>query len=115
MIRRSPRFTRTDTLFPYPTLVRPPDGDLAALIPLYEQHAREALLDRPRDVPLVLREDDHVPGPVAIVGHQTSINLRLSIYLNERVFDRFRERVQICCDSVFRLRDRKSTRLNSSH
>src|SRR3546814_4772060 len=34
MIRRPPRSTRTDTLFPYTTLFRPPPLKLAVLLPL---------------------------------------------------------------------------------
>src|SRR3546814_16044394 len=44
MIRRPPRSTRTDTLFPYPTLFRSGEEAVAA-----EQGRLEALAEQPRD------------------------------------------------------------------
>src|SRR3546814_2371643 len=42
MIRRPPRSTRTDTLFPYTTLFRSPRADLARVHLLHEQAASAA-------------------------------------------------------------------------
>src|SRR3546814_14031492 len=53
MIRRPPRSTRTDTLFPYTTLFRSSDGLLE-----YPHYTRPAEL-RGWTVPDVLRSDDH--------------------------------------------------------
>src|SRR3546814_17772082 len=69
MIRRPPRSTRTDTLFPYTTLFRSPEGRLLARIGERETGAGEDVrleaLDRllehrdvhRRDVPLALQTE----------------------------------------------------------
>src|SRR3546814_17262379 len=59
MIRRPPRSTRTDTLFPYTTLFRSEGGNVARL-------ESGKLLHGPFDIlrPMVLAvDDDHVLGP----------------------------------------------------
>src|SRR3546814_18923647 len=43
MIRRPPRSTRTDTLFPYTTLFRSPDADRHQEHRQHDQHQREAV------------------------------------------------------------------------
>src|SRR3546814_20735723 len=90
MIRRPPRSTRTDTLFPYTTLVRS-DG-LIALIMEVEPPAELQVVDGSgrRGLP---------PGPVT----------RVSIFMS--VFDVHINRAPIGGT----VKDRKSTRLNSSH
>src|SRR3546814_5495097 len=117
MIRRPPRSTRTDTLFPYPTLFRSGDGlvkrsriDRAsgqAAKPVIEvaELCRARIVGDPFDVlgdrfleerEILVRED----GPAAL---------------------RFGVRHRLSPSSVWWLRsgsflgDRKSTRLNSSH
>src|SRR3546814_15548832 len=69
MIRRPPRSTRTDTLFPYTTLFRSPEGRLLARIGEREtgagEYVRLEALDRllehrdvhRRDVPLALQTE----------------------------------------------------------
>src|SRR3546814_11485353 len=47
MIRRPPRSTRTDTLFPYTTLFRSPAPERAALRFAAEHHEGEEEADRP--------------------------------------------------------------------
>src|SRR3546814_5607883 len=44
MIRRPPRSTRTDTLFPYTTLFRSRDGDTALLLLLHPVHGGCAIM-----------------------------------------------------------------------
>src|SRR3546814_15795266 len=56
MIRRPPRSTRTDTLFPYTTLFRSIDGELQIIANLQPQCA-ERVAD---DLALVGTEEDHV-------------------------------------------------------
>src|SRR3546814_14966726 len=48
MIRRPPKYKRTDTLFPYTTLFRSPIGDTALMIAAYKTNkpAVMALLER---------------------------------------------------------------------
>src|SRR3546814_17800608 len=100
MIRRPPRSTRTDTLFPYTTLFRSADrdtlvGHLAVLAPggeVGEESAIDVCSDR-ADVPAHLFEEDGVDrlGCVELV--------EVPLEAQER---------HACAD-------RKSTRLNSSH
>src|SRR3546814_15422029 len=62
MIRRPPRSTRTDTLFPYTTLFRSARDDRGVVRPVLEQQA--VALVQPRElllpVGLVAREENHV-------------------------------------------------------
>src|SRR3546814_5271080 len=105
MIRRPPRSTRTDTLFPYTTLFRSrgaPTGDDGADIP--SSTSRKELAARTRSIPstasrrLVLVFDQQRCRPVGDPfqagalkgGDHVRVDLRLGL-------------------------DRKSTRLNSSH
>src|SRR3546814_18748688 len=107
MIRRPPRSTRTDTLFPYPTLFRSPEAD--ALIrrdqPDLEGRARhqqdrhcehrlapDAVAERPPEQPAE-RADEEGDGK----GREREQHRFLGIAGKQRG------------------RDRKSTRLNSSH
>src|SRR3546814_14235629 len=102
MIRRPPRSTRTDTLFPYTTLFRSPEGAHPAL-------RREAR--RPRLLLHHLWLDDveladlgaGFPGDAAALR-------RLALRAGRQ------HPLRLCrrrADDPFR--DRKSTRLNSSH
>src|SRR3546814_11287681 len=97
MIRRPPRSTRTDTLFPYTTLFRsqqfgPEIGIIARRIA-----AREDMAERMgKAVPF--RRMDH--------GH------RLAHLVQHGVHPRAPRRVVVAVEQQV---DRKSTRLNSSH
>src|SRR3546814_13696462 len=104
MIRRPPRSTRTDTLFPYTTLFRSaPDGiveaagrrplDVAALLPV---QCAQAL----GDLDPVARLADELPRCLAQLLHSSVAAL------GARVADPGLHRRAV---------DRKSTRLNSSH
>src|SRR3546814_14929822 len=99
MIRRPPRSTRTDTLFPYTTLFRSVSDEL-----IYANHERGFALCSMRS--------------------QTRSRLYIQCPLEDKVEDwsdaRFYEELKRRLDSeaVARLQegpDRKSTRLNSSH
>src|SRR3546814_5941947 len=101
MIRRPPRSTRTDTLFPYTTLFRSsivlyPDS-MADLFGSDESKAPEPAKDapladrlRPRNLAEVVGQE-HLTGPEGAIGRMVAAG-RLSSII-----------------------DRKSTRLNSSH
>src|SRR3546814_15088417 len=100
MIRRPPRSTRTDTLFPYTTLFRSvlrEAGEEAHVLPVHV--------------------DVHEAADLAAVVQETLAHpreLRL-----QRLHHRG-QRAAVCLDGVLVLRqvaqrDRKSTRLNSSH
>src|SRR3546814_14647152 len=101
MIRRPPRSTRTDTLFPYTTLFRSV-GTSAAL---FAAHGQLALLARDTGDRLLRGVDvgcgDHAGTDVA------------------RIWRRRLPRLQLCRDrrgdAPDVSEDRKSTRLNSSH
>src|SRR3546814_13987837 len=96
MIRRPPRSTRTDTLFPYTTLFRSDGG-----------------LDPLAATNLVAYLDDQVAATGAVPDDRTI------------VVERFRDEIgdwRVCVLSPFGAQvhapwaiDRKSTRLNSSH
>src|SRR3546814_4208266 len=111
MIRRPPRSTRTDTLFPYTTLFRSRD-DFAA--------ARDRLLDmananpkltsvRLSDLPDVatLKIDIDTQRLTAYGLSNSDVNNTLSTAWGGRYVNDFIDKG--------RVKDRKSTRLNSSH
>src|SRR3546814_15513626 len=97
MIRRSPRSIRTDTLFPYTTLVRslPPREDEVVGV---EDRGEEHRADRPQRLVAIIAaelardDDDHPREPEQRGGDRARANLLAQ-----------------------KDRDRKSTRLNSSH
>src|SRR3546814_15108681 len=97
MIRGPPRSTRTDTLFPYTTLVRSPVGKLVGSLRSVlrlTQRGQPALFGRDdgEGLPDVLKRRDDLP----VERGQRCLALRLRL-------------------AQPRAGDRKSTRLNSSH
>src|SRR3546814_10076091 len=117
MIRRPPRSTRTDTLFPYTTLFRSVDTKRAAT-PVGGSHRFQVNSPfLPGGVQDLLRALDETEGNAATRGDgftNLSIGRRISEGGTRDVtFDRDAWRI------VTGLRgdigDRKSTRLNSSH
>src|SRR3546814_16455484 len=102
MIRRPPRSTRTDTLFPYTTLFRSNDDGSLRIVP--------ALLPRTADV-----SADYLP-----LTHANLIRQAFK-FLGERYGWGHSYGTRDCSGFVsevyrsFGLQDRKSTRLNSSH
>src|SRR3546814_2098137 len=107
MIRRPPRSTRTDTLFPYTTLFRSKGGRGGAVV-LADGVALEeralAVLAADDEAALQDLGEHQDAGGVAGEAHG-----RLGILLQQR------EGVARVLRDGGRLRDRKSTRLNSSH
>src|SRR3546814_8795042 len=95
MIRRPPRSTRTDTLFPYTTLFRSLAqglaGDVAAVIALLEpepqlQERREVfqMARSAMQLQLSLTPDAELPA-VELPRVRTLVEIRLEDALNERV------------------------------
>src|SRR3546814_20958689 len=98
MIRRPPRATRTDTLFPYTTLFR--SGDIDA--------GNAALFGRPagpragdHDLQFAIKRMDEAPRPFGLDRGFQRLELLGDVPADE--------------DGLNREGDRKSTRLNSSH
>src|SRR3546814_19643200 len=97
MIRRPPRSTRTDTLFPYTTLFRSAVGDarnalrVGAACGAHEQ-AAEGLV---REIIRIIAAGENI---------DRAEQRDLIFHLDVEIIDR-----------EARLEDRKSTRLNSSH
>src|SRR3546814_6476238 len=120
MLRRPPRSTRTDTLFPYTTLFRSADLQLSAL--LAEQKARDAAHDAQiaqlKDAQAALTAQFREVGQ-AMLGEAQKAFL-------ERAEARFKQSEESAGQNLKALlspvherlekyEDRKSTRLNSSH
>src|SRR3546814_2067520 len=104
MIRRPPRSTRTDTLFPYTTLFRSERGEPAGQVAA--DHVAVAAVGGPaRDE---LREDRGA-------ARKAALQRILAVEQAEIIF------APLAHDDLFAVRrgvgieDRKSTRLNSSH
>src|SRR3546814_12302850 len=103
MIRRPPRSTRTDTLFPYTTLFRSPDGEALVDAGPAGQDRQPADAERSVEDGRRQRADQG-----ADVGRR---NRRLN-----GIQGSSREMGQVSLVDVSkRFEDRKSTRLNSSH
>src|SRR3546814_1134669 len=109
MIRRPPRSTRTDTLFPYTTLFRSPVGFLGGLSGvMYRQFA------------ITIAVSVVISGIVALTLTPALCALILKPTHGEpllpfRWFNRFFDGVTRGYLACVRFIDRKSTRLNSSH
>src|SRR3546814_17174238 len=107
-IRRPPRFTRTDTLFPYTTLFR-------------SCGRRRCAWPQCRDRSLA--------GVLAIMSHVTPVQVQRSVLKEKTSREKAMEQavqwiapvttsiaaVMVALNGGARLTDRKSTRLNSSH
>src|SRR3546814_17783683 len=103
MIRRPPRSTRTDTLFPYTTLFRSPDVDLDPATD--RERATELMKGLNTELAVAdalvaadyLRTLDGANGKVGAVGYCLGGKLAFLLAIKPET------------------EDRKSTRLNSSH
>src|SRR3546814_1303022 len=89
MIRRPPIPTRTDTLFPYTTLFRSPDGvekprPLSALGP--HSLVRDAAFRRPRDDRRGARGDDDPAGQDARRSEEHTSELQSLMRISYAVF-----------------------------
>src|SRR3546814_5371570 len=108
MIRRPPRSTRTDTLFPYTTLFRSEESDLAG-----QRAARKIFAERMREV--LARIADAELGR-ARNGADGILGLDIEPVGGERqAGDQPLRRDHGADGPGRRALDRKSTRLNSSH
>src|SRR3546814_14297822 len=105
MIRRPPRSTRTDTLFPYTTLFRSNDGQFYHILhgtKLLPPSGLKRLHSVLADASDVLAKGMHGSPDLACDWHG----------LTDEHFE------QLCYDIILtmpRFEDRQSTRLNSSH
>src|SRR3546814_3447088 len=106
MIRRPPRSTRTDTLFPYTTLFRSIESDrlqqqIEAERRRNEENrvAQEALLDRSI-------------GQVVSAANAGALDQRIDTAALDGVAAKIGQQINTLLDTMG---DRKSTRLNSSH
>src|SRR3546814_8677857 len=136
MIRRPPRSTRTDTLFPYTTLFRSGDLLAAKLGRLVQTQASDRGAPTPTSFPLPRGDDFDIVAIGASTGgiHALSRLLRaippdfaLPVLITQHLPDSFMPyfAAQIallagrpCAVATEHMRitpDRKSTRLNSSH
>src|SRR3546814_2515819 len=100
MIRRPPRSTRTDTLFPYTTLFRSAGA--------IERDERDDVAEIGR-----LHRRKRAPHPFGFELEHPDRLAALEQRIDFLVIPR--ERVEIDVDPAQREQDRKSTRLNSSH
>src|SRR3546814_16494222 len=107
MIRRPPRSTRTDTLFPYTTLFRSDRPGTVAQIPDDER----------TDVMRLARDFRHVADAARLVVDLGEEQHR------DVIVERVQHRIGVgghrhhppARQGLYPLQDRKSTRLNSSH
>src|SRR3546814_15393700 len=98
MIRRPPRSTRTDTLFPYTTLFRSDKQHLLTTWPMMDI----AELAKQEDVDAAIRQHPYSP-------HNTVLYLWPSTIITAPDFIGISHLIRVTPG------DRKSTRLNSSH
>src|SRR3546814_2309429 len=117
MIRRPPRSTRTDTLFPYTTLFRSSklDGKNAVGIGIFQAPGANALEIRDSVIAAMDEVSTHFPDGIKYEAvYDTTIFVRDSI---KAVVTTLLEAVVLVVLVVilFLQTDRKSTRLNSSH
>src|SRR3546814_998674 len=108
MIRRPPRSTRTDTLFPYTTLFR--SAIALALRPIAAPAYRAGTFCAAR-VQTVQQGTEHVELlRIRMLGQIVATRIRPEYFLRDmlRLIDQATE-------FLWGFKDRKSTRLNSSH
>src|SRR3546814_1185623 len=116
MVRRPPRSTRTDTLFPYTTLFRSLDGEEVLLsIRLTPRSAKEGIGGIWRDA----KEASWLCASVRAVPEKGRANAAL-IKLLAKALDCPTSAISMEAGDISRLKrvrisDRKSTRMNSSH
>src|SRR3546814_4535972 len=113
MIRRPPRSTRTDTLFPYTTLFRSRDVVLGKLKPLLEDAMRPKVGQNLKyDINVFARHGIMLAG----VAHDTMLqSYVLDAAGNRHDMDTLADKYLGHKTISFTDIDRKSTRLNSSH
>src|SRR3546814_4985380 len=117
MIRRTPRSTRTDTLFPYTTLFRS-DGHRAARLARHRvRHEGGVDIMLLRDIAHGALEEKYFVGEAQrIAVNEVHLQLRGAHFVDHRI-DIEPHQLAIVIDMIddILILDRKSTRLNSSH
>src|SRR3546814_4580713 len=105
MIRRPPRSTRTDTLFPYTTLFRTTPASIGTAGVGFQQRARQT------ETVITTGIDTHVGDGRHVAVHALgAVTARFVMTMRRRV-----EHARPMALRAGRVADRKSTRLNSSH
>src|SRR3546814_8561401 len=111
MLRRPTRSTRTETLFPYPTLFRSLTYGLERLA-MYIQN-KDNVYD------LAYNDAGVTYGDVFLENEREMSTWNFEVANTEALFDLFKKAAaecERCLDAKLQLpADRKSTRLNSSH
>src|SRR3546814_4519299 len=120
MIRRPPRSTRTDTLFPYTTLFRSIDlrcGKPHRLDPETRLYPVDAQLEEPGEMPGIARRprrshhDQLLARIDALAAQDGGAHAEATLLeIGDKIVDEIADHLFDGLD-----RDRKSTRLNSSH
>src|SRR3546814_9890638 len=124
MIRRPPRSTRTDTLFPYTTLFRSLGEDVGAipeglypgdyLVPVAQELAREfgdAFADKPEADWLALFRTRAVAAMMAMIRADLALlGIHHDVFASEAALQVVGK--PEAAEADLRARDRKSTRLN---
>src|SRR3546814_17737628 len=105
MIRRPPRSTRTDTLFPYTALFRPAGGGENGFDRVVDLIERRHAVDVGDDAARVVDRQDR-RGLGAIFGHARAHRFGIVVGTALEI---------VAATDVAGVGDRKSTRLNSSH
>src|SRR3546814_6466368 len=121
MIRRPPRSTRTDTLFPYTTLFRSFEGGQVTNAS-FADYKIPGIHDIPADMENYIVEATQTSGPFGAKGVGESSTFGVSPAIANAIEDAVGVRLYdlpLTPEKVLRAirvaADRKSTRLNSSH
>src|SRR3546814_2058738 len=114
MIRRPPRSTRIDTLFPYTTLFRSSDFVMAEDLVRKQEAARFGI--HPNEGGLIGREIEGIADRLSVARHaDLHRDHSVSLYDARPGRNPFAITQDIAERGKNAVRDRKSTRLNSSH
>src|SRR3546814_2810844 len=109
MVRRPPRSTRTDTLFPYTTLFRSAYGEAVGLVTKALQVEQDRIVGRQRDLATAGKMEDLAAGvAIGALGDRDHWHV-----MDARILHYLAHGGELALAAVDQ--DRKSTRLNSSH
>src|SRR3546814_12040270 len=111
MHRRPPRSTRTDTLFPYTTLVRSDENEEERRLRLAACHLADLTWREHPDFRAIQALRRILHYPLVGIDHPGRAFIAYTVFLRYGAPPSARE----AKEAAALLRDRKSTRLNSSH
>src|SRR3546814_9450466 len=119
MIRRPPRSTRTDTLFPYTTLFRSDRDQQRSAVDLFGAQVGQRLVHQRGAFADAVEFLGHPRGAIGSGGKVEPIVVMEPVDRQRgQLFERgalWRQKPAIADRLDAHMRDRKSTRLNSSH